>query len=236
MSYLLETGLILFIYMNLWFVISVIGKRNDVADVAWGPGFVLLAWCSFMIAGTWSPRALLADSMVTIWGVRLAWHIFSRNRSKGEDFRYMEWRRAWGRWFYLRSYFQVFILQGVLLFIILIPVLFINKNSSETLTWFDFAGFFVWITGFVFETVADRQLAVFKLKPGNKGKILQSGLWHYSRHPNYFGEVVQWWGVFVLALSLPGGWMTVAGPLVITLVILFVSGVPLLEKKYAGRP
>jgi steroid 5-alpha reductase family enzyme len=236
MNFFLETGLVLFLYMNLWFMIAVAGKRNDVADIAWGPGFAVLAWSASVIAGTWTTPALLANSLVSVWGIRLAWHIFRRNRNKGEDFRYLEWRKAWGKWFYPRSYFQVFILQGVLLFIIALPVLFINKNSGTTLDWIDVAGILVWCTGFFFETIADRQLAGFVKQPMNKGKIMQTGLWRYSRHPNYFGEVVQWWGIFLIALSLPGGWMTIPGPVTITLLILFVSGVPMLEKKYAGRP
>jgi len=235
MNFFLITGLILFLYMNLWFVIALAGKRNDVADIAWGPGFAVMAWSGIIIEQKWGVSALLVNVLVTIWGIRLAWHIFRRNRNKGDDFRYLEWRKRWGKWFYLRSYFQVFMLQGVLLFIIVFPVLFINKNGGGTPGWFDLAGLLVWCTGFIFEATADRQLAEFVKESSNKGKILQTGLWRYSRHPNYFGEVVQWWGLFLIALSFPGGWITFPGPLTITLLILFVSGVPLLEKKYAGR-
>ena len=236
MNFFLITGLILFLYMNLWFILAVARKRNDVADIAWGPGFVVMAWGAMITEGKWGMSALLVNILVTVWGLRLAWHIFRRNRNKGEDFRYLEWRKSWGKWFYFRSYFQVFMLQGVLLFIIVLPVLIINKNGFRTLGWFDLAGILVWCTGFIVEASADRQLAEFVKKPSNKGKILQTGLWRYSRHPNYFGEVVQWWGLFLIALSLPDGWMTFPGPITITLLILFVSGVPLLEKKYAGRP
>jgi steroid 5-alpha reductase family enzyme len=120
-------------------------------------------------------------------------------------------------------------------FFISAPVLFINNNIVFSITGLDFLGLIVWATGFFFEVVGDWQLAHFIKNPSNKDKLMQSGLWQYSRHPNYFGEITQWWGIFLLALSLPFGWMTIVGPLTITSLILFVSGVPLLEKKYAGR-
>jgi steroid 5-alpha reductase family enzyme len=235
MNYYLIIFLLLFLYMNLWFVISLIKRRNDIADIAWGLGFVILAWISFIISYEFTFRALIVNVLVSIWGLRLTWHVYRRNRNKEEDFRYKEWRKKWGRWFTLRSYFQVFIMQGIFLFLIVFPILFINKVSANDFTLTDLLGLFVWITGFFFEAVGDWQLKQFIKDPVNKGKIMQYGLWRYSRHPNYFGEVVQWWGVFLFALSLYQGWITIMGPVTITLLILFVSGVPLLEKKYSGR-
>jgi steroid 5-alpha reductase family enzyme len=116
-----------------------------------------------------------------------------------------------------------------------LPVLFINLGTGGPLGFFDLVGFLVWITGFYFESTGDAQLARFVRDPINKGKIMQSGLWKYTRHPNYFGEVTQWWGIFIISLSVPFGIFTIIGPLTITYLILFVSGVPMLEKKYAGR-
>jgi steroid 5-alpha reductase family enzyme len=221
--------------MSSWFTYAWIKKRNDVADVAWGLGFVIMAWSSFLISNQISWRPLLVNLLVTLWGLRLAWHIYQRNRNKGEDYRYLEWREQWGKWFYLRSYFQVFILQGIMLFLIVTPVLLINKDIGSTTTALDIIGLVVWIIGFFFESVGDWQLSQFIKNPTKKGKIMQSGLWHYSRHPNYFGEVTQWWGIFLIALSLPHAWLTIIGPLTITTLILFVSGIPLLEKSFAGR-
>lgn len=221
-------------YMTLWFMVSVVKQRNDVADIAWGLGFVFISWLSLFSSG-YSTRGLLVTGLVTIWGTRLALHIYTRNKTKPEDSRYAAWRKTWKQ-VYLRSFLQVFIVQGILLFLISLPVLFINRSGSELIGIWDTVGLCVWITGFCVETIADAQLKTFIAHPANKGRLLTSGLWKYSRHPNYFGEVTQWWGIFLIALSVPGAIPTIVGPLTITILILFVSGIPLLEKKYAGRP
>ena len=236
MNYYLTLILILFVYMSLWFVISLIKKRNDVADVAWGLGFVLITWTSFFLSGDSGLRGLLVVLLVSIWGLRLAWHIYSRNKGKTEDYRYLAWREEWGEWFYLRSYVQVYLLQGFFLFLIVLPVLIINKGSGSLLGWLDLAGIAVWLFGFYFEAIGDAQLAQFIKNPANKGKLMQSGLWAYTRHPNYFGEVTQWWGIWLIALSVPYGWPTVIGPLTITFLLLKISGVPMLEKKMSKNP
>lgn len=235
MNYYLILGLSLFLYMNVWFVISIIKKRNDVADVAWGLGFVFLAWVSLFISESINARGILVGILVSIWGLRLAWHINVRHRGKPEDVRYANWRKDWKKWFVLRSYLQVFLLQGVMLFIISLPILIINKNAGVGFGILDLTGILVWILGFIFESVGDMQLSQFIKNPANKGKLMQAGLWKYSRHPNYFGEVAQWWGIWLIALGVPSGLLGVVGPITITLLILFVSGVPLFEKKYAGR-
>ena len=222
-------------YMSIWFVVGQILKRNDVADIAWGLGFVIVAWTAFVFSPAQSLLSLLVNSMVTAWGMRLALHIYQRNRHKSEDARYAQWRIDWGRFVVIRSYVQIFLLQGMFLYIITLPVLLINVSGGE-LNLMNIGGMFVWLTGFLFEVISDKQLADFLKNPENKGKLMQTGLWHYSRHPNYFGEVTGWWGIFIIGLSLPYGWMTIVGPLTITTLILFVSGVPLLEKKYEGRP
>lgn len=221
-------------YMTFWFIIAVIKKRNDVADIAWGSGFILLSWLSFFLSG-FSFKSALVNSLVTVWGIRLTWHIYTRNRNKPEDARYDQWRKTWKN-FYLRSFLQIFLLQGIFLFSISLPVLFINLAVSDSFGIFEVIGLCVWGIGFYFESTADRQLKRFITNPANKGKVMDQGLWRYSRHPNYFGEVTQWWGIFIIALSLPGSLFTGIGPITITVLILFVSGIPLLEKKYAGRP
>ncbi len=236
MNYFLILGLVLLVYMSLWFVISLIKKRNDVADVAWGLGFVLLAWVSFFISEVHDVRGILVSLLVSIWGIRLAWHIQARHKGKPEDYRYQKWRNEWGRWFVMRSYLQVYLLQGALLFLIVLPVLFINKSTDSVISIFDILGIALWLIGFTFESVGDAQLARFLGNPLNKGKLMRSGLWAYTRHPNYFGEVTQWWGIWLVAVSLPNGWITIVGPITITLLILKVSGIPLLEKKMEEHP
>ncbi len=221
--------------MNLWYIVSIVFHRGDVADTAWGLGFILLAWASYFLSPVANFRGLLLGLLITIWGLRLAIHVFTRNRKKKEDPRYNKWRNDWGKFYLLRSYFQIFILQGFFLYLIVFPVLFANQHATLFTGW-DIAGTVIWITGFLFESIADAQLAKFIASKPPKGSIMQTGLWKYSRHPNYFGEVVQWWGIFVIALSVPQGWITIFGPLTITCLILFVSGVPMLEKRHQGRP
>jgi steroid 5-alpha reductase family enzyme len=235
-SYYLTLAGVLLAYMSLWFVVSLVKKRNDVADVAWGLGFVLMSWTSYVLSGTSGTRGLLVGILVSIWGLRLAWHIHARNRGKPEDYRYLAWRQEWGAWFYPRSYIQVYLLQGMLLFLIVSPVSIINNSVGTVLGVRDVLGVVVWLVGFYFEAVGDAQLARFIKNPSNKGTLMQSGLWAYTRHPNYFGEVTQWWGLWIVALSVSNGWLGIIGPLTITFLILKISGIPLLEKKMIDNP
>lgn len=233
MNFYLFIAAVLFGYMTAWYGVGILLKRNDVADIAWGLGFVTLAWISLFISG-FSDKGLIATILVTIWGVRLASHIYRRNKNKPEDYRYQAWRSEWKN-FILRSYLQIYLLQGLFLYLIALPFLLINHSFISGITALDIVGIAIWLVGFYFESVGDSQLKQFISNPNNKGKIMNVGLWKYSRHPNYFGEVTQWWGIFILALSIPYGYLTVIGPLTITILILFVSGIPLLEKKREGR-
>lgn len=236
MSYYTTLAVILLAYMSSWFLISLVKKRNDFADVAWGIGFVLLAWLSYFLSGATHLRGVLISVLISIWGIRLAWHIYIRNRYKTEDYRYLAWRKEWGKWFYLRSFFQIYILQGILLFLIVLPTLYTNRYSEGGFVWVDAVGLVVWIFGFYFEVVGDAELAEFIKNPANKGKLMQSGLWAYTRHPNYFGEVTMWWGIWIIAFATGGGLWTIIGPLTITFLILKVSGIPMLEKKMQENP
>jgi steroid 5-alpha reductase family enzyme len=231
----LITSASVIVFMTGWFIAAQIRGRNDIADVAWGLGFVLAAAVSLVAGNLYSPRALLVSTLVLFWGLRLALHIHSRNRGKGEDPRYRKWREEWGRWFALRSFLQVFMLQGVLLLLVAVPIVFANTADARPLGWLDLLGLLIWLYGFIFEAVGDWQLLKFIRNPANKGKLMTSGLWRYTRHPNYFGEVTLWWGIWLMTLSLTGGWMTIIGPLTITFLILKVSGIPMLEKPYEER-
>ena len=224
-----------FLYMTIVFLFALRRKQNSIVDIAWGLGFIGVAIITFFLREGWTMRHILLSGLVLIWGMRLAIHIAIRNRGRGEDFRYAKWRKEWGRWFVLRSYFQVFMLQGVLLFFIAFPIVFVNFSDRPDLTLVDFLGFGVWCIGFVFEAVGDYQLKQFKKRPDNKGKIITTGLWKYTRHPNYFGEAAMWWGLFLISLSVENGWATIISPLLITFLLLRGSGVAMLEKKYAGN-
>jgi len=223
------------LYASLWFLVALRLRRNDVADVAWGAGFIVLALVGQFAAAAVSNRGILVLALVTIWGLRLSLHISLRNRGKPEDPRYRKWREEWGAHATVRAYLQLFLLQGFLIVVILIPVTYVLALQNSDLTWLDALGAVVWLVGFVFETVGDLQLARFKKDPRNRGRVVTAGLWKYTRHPNYFGEVTLWWGVWLVACSVPGGWKTVFGPATITALILLVSGIPLLERKYEGN-
>jgi steroid 5-alpha reductase family enzyme len=174
--------------------------------------------------------------MVGLWGLRLMVHLYIRSRGRGEDFRYRKWREQWGSTFIVRSFFQIYALQGAVVLIIASPALVIMAVPGKSLGLGDLCGVVLWMLGFVFEAVGDRQLLVFKRKPANRGKIITSGLWRYSRHPNYFGECILWWGVFIVALGSPNALWTIVSPLTINFLLLYVSGIPMLEKKYEGDP
>lgn len=227
------TSSVIFLYYNVCFLIALIKKRNDIADVVWGLGFIVAIFCPLFLYGIFSMRSIIATTLVTIWGLRISFHIYLRNRGQQEDYRYAQWRESWGNYFYLRTYLQVFLLQGFFLMLIVTPVLFINTFQNSSLTIFDILGVMIWIIGFVCESLADYQLTLFLKEPKNKGLLLMSGLWRYSRHPNYFGEIAQWWGIFIIALSVKWGLLSIIGPLTITFLIIKVSGIPLLEKKMA---
>jgi steroid 5-alpha reductase family enzyme len=232
--YIICSAIAVFVYMTVLFAAALLKKDNSVVDIAWGPGFVLIAVLTLLIGKTFEARQVLATTLVAVWGIRLGVYLYSRNRGRGEDFRYAKWRREWGRWFVPRSFFQIFLLQGILMLVISYGVVLVNASPERGLGPLDGLGAAVWFIGFFFEAAGDAQLKAFKQKPENKGRIMRSGLWRYTRHPNYFGEAVMWWGIFIIDLSLPRGWTGVVSPALITFLLLRVSGVTMLEKKYAG--
>jgi steroid 5-alpha reductase family enzyme len=235
LSFFIAAAGAVFIYMTAVFLAALLKKDNSIVDVAWGPGFILVALVTFFLRPGFEARHILISLLVTVWGVRLATHIYLRNRGRGEDFRYAKWRKDWGRRFVPRSFLQVFMLQGIFMLIISCPIILVNRSGTRGLTPLDALGGLLWLTGFLFEAVGDHQLKRFKQKPESKGKIMTAGLWKYSRHPNYFGEAALWWGIFIIALSVPGGWAAIVSPLTISFLLLKVSGVTMLEKKYAGN-
>jgi steroid 5-alpha reductase family enzyme len=233
----------LFIYMCFAFIISLIRKDNGTADIAYGWGFVLLAWITFAHGMPGLP-ALVANILVTIWAARLSIRIYLRGIGKPEDFRYKKWREEWGKTFVVRSFFQIYILQGVVIYLVSIPVMMLNVyNGPLVFGLISLFGLVVWIKGFVFEAVGDYQLARFMRNPANKGHVIQAGLWHYTRHPNYYGESLMWWGLAFVSFGTIGAthslWFAAiafVGPILITFSLLKVSGVPLLEAHFAGQP
>ena len=239
------SALFLLGYLIIAFIIGTIKKNNGLMDVFYGPGYFVVALTSlilyFIINDTVNIRQIIVTTLVFIWAVRLGTYVFIRNRGKPEDYRYQEMRERWKTNIVLKSLIRVYIFQGIVIFIVSFPVWFVNISQNPVLVnLFDFfaltiwIGIIIWILGFLFETFGDYQLYKFKQDPNNKGKVLDQGLWKYTQHPNYFGEVTQWWGIYVIALAVPFGWISIFGPIFITYMIIKVSGIKLLDKHYEG--
>jgi len=217
--------------MLMGWIISLINRNVTIVDSLWGLGFVLIAWLTFAMTDGFAGRRLLITLLVTAWGLRLIIHLSIRNWGHGEDPRYATWRKKSGDRFWLISLFKVFILQSIFLWIIALALQWgQTAPQPATLTWLDYVGVVLWSVGFFFEAVGDWQLARFKADPNQKGKVMNTGLWAYSRHPNYFGETLIWWGIFFIVLTTSSGWWTIISPLVITTVLLKMTGVTLMEK------
>lgn len=219
-------------YMSLWYGIALYTKRYDVVDSAWGLGFVLLAWVSLAIRANFGMAQVISAVLVTVWGLRLFAHIANRNWRKHEDDqRYQVMRSKWGNHEAQRAYTNVFLLQGILLALVGLPMIGVafTRHHLTALTW---TGWLIWGVSIVFEAVADWQLGTFiQKRPKGARQIMDKGLWRYSRHPNYFGEVATWWGAAIVALSL-GEWWGLLGALLITVLVTRISGIPPLEKRY----
>jgi steroid 5-alpha reductase family enzyme len=217
-----------------WYLLSLIIQRNDFVDVAWGIGFVyIIFWQSFQT----KPGLLqfVVNGLISLWGLRLGIYLLVRNAAKPqEDWRYLKWRKEWGRSFYWRSFLQVYVLQTILMLIISIPIVLASISTSTISIWM-LPGMLLWCIGFYWQVVGDQQLKRFKSKAENKGHFIQAGLWAKSRHPNYFGEICMWWGIWLVVLPLTYGWLGIVSPLLITYLLLKVSGVPMLERKYVGN-
>jgi steroid 5-alpha reductase family enzyme len=214
----------------LW-LLSLRLRDASIVDIFWGTGFAITSWYYALAAPDPDPtRRALIVSLTTLWGLRLSLHIARRNVGKGEDYRYRQWREEEGQSWWWKSFLRVFLLQGALMWITSAPLLAANASvGGRGLNALDNLGVGVWLVGFIFEAVGDYQLSRFKADPANKGKLLTAGLWRYTRHPNYFGDATQWWGFYLVALAA-GGWYTIFSPLLITFLLVRVSGVAMLER------
>ncbi len=220
-------------FVALW-LISLAVRDASIVDPFWGPGFAVVAWVVYARADDPGTRGLLVTMLVTIWALRLGVHLAVRNLGHGEDFRYQAMRRHWGRRFWIISLGTVFLLQGALMWIVSLPVqvAMVDGGSAGILAWI---GAGVWAVGLFFETVGDWQLRRFKADPGNAGRVMDRGLWRYTRHPNYFGDFTVWWGIFLVTITSVAHLWTIVGPVVMSILLMRVSGVPMLERSIATR-
>lgn len=230
-----SAGAIVALMVVTW-VVSVVIKDASIVDIIWGAGFVLVAWVAFFTGDGYDGRKWLITLLASAWGLRLSTYLYIRNHGKGEDYRYQAMRRHWGPRFPIISLFTVFGLQGVLMFVISMPLQVAQLSGTpESLTWVDYLGAAAFTIGLGFEAVGDFQLARFKADPANAGKVMNRGLWRYTRHPNYFGDAVLWWGLFLIAAARPANLVVIFSPIIMTVLLTRVSGVPLLERSLAKR-
>jgi steroid 5-alpha reductase family enzyme len=221
---------IIFGYFLVFFIVATIIKNNSIVDIGWGFGFVLTAWILFFLNKEYTMSKIIVNFIVSLWGLRLFYHILKRNLFEEEDFRYAAWRKAWGKYVIPRAFLQVFMLQGLFMFIVGIGVFLFNTGKYE-LHFVSYVGIVVFLIGYLFEVIGDYQLKKHIADPSKKGVLLTTGLWKYTRHPNYFGEAVIWWGIFITVFAAGLPWYVIISPIVITYLLRFVSGVPMLEKK-----
>ncbi|HUO46896.1 MAG TPA: DUF1295 domain-containing protein [Acidimicrobiia bacterium] len=218
--------------MTLTWLISGAARDASIVDLIWGLGFVLVAWTVYLTSRErGSPLVVV---LVTLWGLRLSTYLAWRNLGKGEDYRYQTMRRQHGERFFWMSLFTVFGLQGVLMWLVSLPLQAVVSEAGSAKGWLTYAGILLWGVGLFFETMGDLQLARFKADPTNSGKVMDRGLWRYTRHPNYFGDFCVWWGLYLIALEA-GHWWTIIGPLVMTTLLIKYSGAGLLEKTIGRR-
>lgn len=235
-----EIILITLCYMTIWYFISLAKRDMSIVDIAWGIGFIVNTLALALLTENISSTQVILLILITLWGIRLSSHIAYRNWGKDEDFRYANWRARWMKkgkaYFLLRSFLQVFILQGFFMLVILSPVILNFKSTETTNIVILSTGIIIWLVGFFFESVGDLQLLMFvqakKRGEYSKNAIMKYGLWKHTRHPNYFGEICQWWGIFIISLNTPIVLLGLVGPVTITYLLIFISGVPMLEKKY----
>jgi steroid 5-alpha reductase family enzyme len=222
------------VMVTTW-IISLIIKNASIVDIVWGAGFAVTSWVLAATVDGNSGRQLLLAVMVGLWGMRLALYLAKRNIGHGEDWRYKAMRKKKGKNFGVISLVTVFGLQGVLMWTVSLPVILGNADDSPGVGPIAVMGIMLWLVGLTFEAVGDYQLAKFKKDPSNATKVMDKGLWSLTRHPNYFGDALLWWGIGIVGAETGSGIFGLVGPLVMTFFLLKVSGVPMLERSLSRR-
>ncbi len=245
-------ALSLIIYLIIAFIVGTIKKNNGVMDIFYGPGYFVVSFTALItnliLTGTTSLQKIVVTILVLIWAIRLASYVYIRNHGKPEDYRYVAMRERWKTNIVLKSLLRIYLFQGLVIFIVDIPSWFVIISEPPSVVEGSFAtgaeyfyiillllGTFIWVVGFLFETIGDWSLYHFLQNPENKGRVMDKGVWKYTQHPNYFGEVTQWWGLYAIAIGVPFGFITFFGPAYITFMIIKVSGVRLLDKRFEGN-
>jgi steroid 5-alpha reductase family enzyme len=225
---------ILILFTVLW-VVSLRLENSSVADVAWGPAILVIGLTYYFTSDGGSTRAPVTLALLALWAARLSVHLGMRTRLQGEDFRYVKWRDDYEPW-WLVSYYKVFLFQAVAAWLVSLPIYFaVVSPAPASLTPMDYLGILLVACGLAIETLADEQLRRFRANRANRGKVLDGGLWQYTRHPNYFGEAVLWWGFGLISLAT-GGVPGLVGSALLTYLLIHVSGIRLLEARLIEKP
>jgi steroid 5-alpha reductase family enzyme len=237
-NFLAVSGFSLLAVAILMAVTAMVGRRQgrvSVVDTAWGLGFIVVAVVAGSVGDGPLWRRLLVLVLVAVWGGRLARHMHTRNRGKGEDPRYEKMLADQPGDPFLVAVRRIYLVQGAAIWFVSLP-LQVSAASGDGVVWVAILGAAVWLLGIVFEAVGDAQLSRFKADPGNKGKVMDRGLWAWTRHPNYFGDSAVWWGLYLVAASAWPGVLTILSPVVMTYFLVFATGARLLEKEMSTRP
>lgn len=232
-SFFMPLIAVIAIYFAIMVTIVQIKQDSSIANSVWSGGCLLIALYTFIMSGLYLPRQIVVTALITLWASRLVTYVYLRY--KGNDPRFQTWKQA-GIKALIFNIAYIFGGQAFLMTIMSIPTILINISTVPGLNYLDFMGIGIWLVGYFFEAVSDYQLFQFTSDPANKGHVMKYGLWHYSRHPNYFGEVLMWWGIFLLALSVPFGIYSIITPATITVMLLFVTGIPWVEKAMDTNP
>jgi steroid 5-alpha reductase family enzyme len=241
LTHLTLFGSIILLYGIIIFVIASRIKDNSIMDIAYGPAFLVGAMGSTFITEHFTPLSLLITAVIFIWSMRLSIRIWHKNHGRPEDPRYATWRNIWSQksiwYFYLRSYLQIYLLQGIIIVLVALPFILSLSNTNQPLDFFTYIGIAISLFGLLYETIADKQLDNFlaRKRAGTESAIIMTtGLFRYSRRPNYFGETLVWWGLAIAVLPLPYGWIAIISPLLITYIVTRVTG-PMLENIFLEK-
>ena len=221
--------------IHLFYAFAVKAKKLDVIDSAWGLGFIIISLTGCILHQFSNSYENLVFIFVLIWGLRLSGFIFFRNLGKPEDHRYEDMRKGWGKHPNMTAYFKVYLLQYFIMMIVSAPLLVIHFYPQGEFGFLVYPGCALWILGFSWETIADFQKSRFKSQKGNTDKICMEGLWKFSRHPNYFGEAMAWWGICIISATT-GTFLGIIGAGLLNFLLVKVSGVPLVEKRHKNKP
>jgi steroid 5-alpha reductase family enzyme len=225
----IEIVVLLLVYFTAWYAVATYMKNTGIIDIGWGMGFFVVAL--FQQIAQQNTVGYIFLIMVGFWGLRLAYHIGKRNLGKPEDFRYQNFRREWGKGFFIRAYIQLYLFQGLLMGIVSLPFLEAMKQDQVYNPWVFGFGIAVFLVGYGFEVIGDAQLKAHINDPSKKGTLIQTGLWKYTRHPNYFGDAALWWGIYIVSIAVGAPGWTIVSPLIMTYLLRFLSGVPMMEKR-----